>query len=110
MSVDYKVRQIYNEVIKEVTKTPEAWQSVLRLLPQPAEERPDQDSSRGRARPRLQQTLRPGPDRILRHLWKRHHRFRSPPGGKHLPYCHDPYRPPDDGRLRILNPPLRPGR
>ena len=34
MSVDYKVRQIYNEVIKEVTKTPEAWQSVLRLAGQ----------------------------------------------------------------------------
>ena len=25
MSVDYKVRQIYNVVIKEVTETPEAW-------------------------------------------------------------------------------------
>ena len=34
MSVDYKVRQIYNVVIKEVTETPEAWKSVLRLAGQ----------------------------------------------------------------------------
>ena len=34
MSVDYKVRQIYNMVIKEVAKTPEAWKSVLRLAGQ----------------------------------------------------------------------------
>ena len=31
MSVDYKVRQIYNVVIKEVTETQESWKSVLRL-------------------------------------------------------------------------------
>ena len=34
MSVDYKVRQIYNVVIKEVTETPESWKSVLRLAGQ----------------------------------------------------------------------------
>ena len=34
MSIDYKVRQIYNMVIKEVAKTPEAWKSVLRLAGQ----------------------------------------------------------------------------
>ena len=31
MSVDYKVRQIYNVVIKEVTETQESWKSVLDL-------------------------------------------------------------------------------
>lgn len=31
MGVDYKVRQIYNQVVKEVTMTPETWKSVLRL-------------------------------------------------------------------------------
>ena len=34
MSVDYKVRQIYNVVIKEVTETQESWKSVLRLAGQ----------------------------------------------------------------------------
>ena len=34
MSVDYKVRQIYNQVIHEVTETPDAWKSVLRLAGQ----------------------------------------------------------------------------
>ena len=32
MSVDYKVRQIYNETIHEVTKSPENWKEVLRLM------------------------------------------------------------------------------
>lgn len=32
MSVDYKVRQIYNETIHEVTKRPENWREVLRLM------------------------------------------------------------------------------
>lgn len=31
MSVDYKCRQIYNDVIHDVTKTEEAWKSVLSL-------------------------------------------------------------------------------
>lgn len=34
MSVDHKVRQIYNVVIKEVTETQESWKSVLRLAGQ----------------------------------------------------------------------------
>lgn len=34
MSVDYKVRQIYNETIHEVTKTPENWKEVLSLMGQ----------------------------------------------------------------------------
>ena len=34
MSVDYKVRQVYNVVIKEVTETQESWKSVLRLAGQ----------------------------------------------------------------------------
>ena len=32
MSVDYKVRQIYNETIHEVTKRPENWKEMLRLM------------------------------------------------------------------------------
>jgi hypothetical protein len=32
MSADYKVRQIYNETIHEVTKTPENWKEVLSLM------------------------------------------------------------------------------
>ena len=32
MSVDYKVRQIYNETIHEVTKSQESWKEVLRLM------------------------------------------------------------------------------
>ena len=32
MGVDYKVRQIYNETIHEVTKSPENWREVLRLM------------------------------------------------------------------------------
>ena len=31
MSADYKVRQIYNEIIHEVTKSPENWKEILRL-------------------------------------------------------------------------------
>ena len=31
MSVDYKCRQIYNDVIHDVTKTEETWKSVLSL-------------------------------------------------------------------------------
>ncbi|MDE6905083.1 MAG: hypothetical protein K2P76_09165 [Lachnospiraceae bacterium] len=31
MSVDYKVRQIYNEIIHEVTKNAENWKGVLSL-------------------------------------------------------------------------------
>ena len=34
MSVDYKARQIYNVVIKEVAETQESWKSVIRLAGQ----------------------------------------------------------------------------